>query len=92
MVQQMQLTAVLGVYLTDLVFIDEGNPNNLQHLIYFAKRKQIANVIREIQQYQQSPYYFQAVPQIQNWIKNIQPIENENQLYKMSLEREPRGT
>jgi son of sevenless-like protein len=43
----------LGIYLTDLTFIEDGNKdNNEMGLINFTKRKQIAAVIREIQQYQ----------------------------------------
>jgi son of sevenless-like protein len=79
----------LGVYLTDLVFIEDGNPNTSQNLIYFTKRKQVANVIREIQQYQQTPYYFEPVPKIQNWLKTLKPLDDK-ELYSLSLVREPR--
>ncbi len=49
---------IRGVYLTDLTFIDE-NPNNLEGLINFMKRKLIYNVISKIQQYQQLSYSLQ---------------------------------
>ncbi|CAG8769421.1 2943_t:CDS:2, partial [Ambispora leptoticha] len=45
----------LGVYLTDLTFIEDGNPDTLKKdraLINFSKRMKTAEVIREIQQYQ----------------------------------------
>jgi len=55
----------IGIYLSDLTFIEEGNPNVVQDkttgimLINFEKRNQVANVILEIQSYQQQCYYFQ---------------------------------
>ena len=41
-----------GMYLTDLTFIEDGNPDKVGHMINFVKRRLYANVIREIQQYQ----------------------------------------
>lgn len=44
------------MFLTDLIFIEDGTPNFLTgtQLINFSKRRRIAHVIREIQQYQLS--------------------------------------
>jgi hypothetical protein len=45
---------ILGVYLTDLTFLDDGNQNTLNgrdDMINFDKRRKISYVIREIQQY-----------------------------------------
>ena len=39
----------LGIYLSDLTFIDEGTPNRTEkNLINFAKMRMIAHVIREV--------------------------------------------
>lgn len=48
----------LGVYLTDLVFIQDGNPDFLKdsRLINFGKRHKTAEVIKEIMIYQSTPY------------------------------------
>jgi len=54
-----------GVYLTDLVFIEEGNKDTVNGLINFDKSRKIAFVIREIQQYQQTPYCIAPVHEIQ---------------------------
>ncbi len=46
----------LGVYLTDLTFIEDANPDYLDEaklIINFDKRRMVAQVILEIQQYQQ---------------------------------------
>lgn len=48
----------LGVYLTDLTFIEDGNPDRLKgdpRLINFGKRQKTAEVIREIMIYQSTP-------------------------------------
>lgn len=79
----------LGVYLTDLVFIEDGNKDKLNDLINFDKRRKVALVIREIQQYQQTPYCLKAVPEIQALL--LSPDNpTEDDLYKLSLELEPR--
>ncbi|RMZ85670.1 hypothetical protein DV737_g677, partial [Chaetothyriales sp. CBS 132003] len=60
----------LGVFLTDLVFIEDGIPSVVKNseLINFTKRTKTAEVIREIQQYQTAPYPLNPVSELQNWI------------------------
>ncbi|KAL1915665.1 uncharacterized protein VTP21DRAFT_6424 [Calcarisporiella thermophila] len=84
----------LGVYLTDLTFISDGNPDMLARssdMINFAKRSKTAEVIREIQRYQTVPYVLNAVPEIQSFLKSClhssRPVE---ELYPLSLSLEPR--
>ncbi|KAF8933224.1 hypothetical protein BGZ58_006496 [Dissophora ornata] len=84
----------VGVYLTDLVMIQDGNPDVLkgtdQH-INFYKRVSTAEVIREIQQYQSVPYCLTTVQEIQAYIRrgldHAKPVQV---LYDMSLALEPR--
>ncbi|ORY93827.1 ras guanine nucleotide exchange factor domain-containing protein [Syncephalastrum racemosum] len=84
----------LGIYLQDLTFIEDGNSNYLKksnHLVNFAKRMKTAEVIRELQQYQSTPYLLQAVPDIQEFIKtHLQSSRDEETLYNLSLSLEPR--
>jgi len=83
----------LGLYLTDLTFIEDGNPSFLKgsNLINFDKRTKVATVIQEIKQYQVSQYCLQDVPLIQDSLlvkfKNVQSIDS---LYDQSLKIEPR--
>jgi len=75
----------LGIYLTDLVFIDDGNPNFLEGgLINFSKRRRVAKIIREIQYYQTTAYKLRPVPFIQNFILNGVGLEDE-ECYALSL-------
>jgi hypothetical protein len=86
----------LGLCLTDLTFIEEGNPDNITHpegpknkLINFKKREKLFKVISDIQQYQNWKY-----PEMQgekNSILEELPRNEEEQLYGMSLLREPRN-
>jgi son of sevenless-like protein len=85
----------LGVYLTDLTFIDEGNPHLIHHkgraLISFAKRQKTAEVIREIQQYQHVPYALQPLPDVQNFIMQCLDLtRGMAEMWELSLLREPR--
>jgi hypothetical protein len=91
----------LGVYLTDLTFIELGNPGFLPdtHYINFEKRRKVYSLIREIQFYQQVPYLFPAIPAIQEVLVSLgasksesctQVLLNEEELYEMSLVVEPR--
>jgi len=84
----------LGIYQTDLTFIEDGNPDKFSTgLINFKKCRLVASVILEIQQYQQKPYNLQGATSLEEWIFKDQ-LENqldEKQLYDSSLLAEPRG-
>lgn len=83
----------LGVFLTDLTFLDLGNPDFLPetHLINFEKRRKVFSLIRDIQKYQQTQYALQVVPQIQDFLKKLSEqngLLTEDQLYEKSMEIE----
>ncbi|KAF9931934.1 hypothetical protein FBU30_009229 [Linnemannia zychae] len=84
----------VGVYLTDLVMIQDGNPDFLkgaEHHINFTKRVNTAEVIREIQQYQSVPYCLTTVPEIQAFIRRgLDQSKPVAELHELSLELEPR--
>ncbi|KAG2202213.1 hypothetical protein INT47_002132 [Mucor saturninus] len=84
----------LGIYLQDLTFIEDGNPDLLKkssNLINFAKQQKSAEVIREIKQFQSPPYIFHVVPEIQDFIKfQLETSRDVDFLYERSLELEPR--
>jgi len=80
----------LGVFLTDLTFIEEGNVDKLGNLVNFKKRLYVYNVLNEIQTYQKVPYDFEEDETILMCIENLQAVDNDA-LYKMSLEREGRN-
>jgi len=80
----------LGVYLTDLTFIDEGNPKYIENnLINFKKKALEYEVIIQVLRFQESSYQFNLVPQVCTMIKNL-PAMTEDDMYEISLEIEPR--
>ncbi|ETN41940.1 uncharacterized protein HMPREF1541_03879 [Cyphellophora europaea CBS 101466] len=83
----------MGVYLTDLVFIEDGIASIVKNseLINFAKRTKTAEVIREIQQYQNVPYALNPVHELQTWILGQMGAAGDvSEMYERSLEVEPR--
>ncbi|TEA09778.1 Cell division control protein 25 [Colletotrichum sidae] len=85
--------SALGVYLTDLTFIEDGIPSIIKKttLINFAKRAKTAEVIRDIQQYQAVGYSLQPVPELQDYIiSNMQAAGDVHEMYDKSLQVEPR--
>lgn len=60
-------------------------------MINFAKRAKTAEVIRDIQQYQNVPYPLQPVPELQEYIlSNMQAAGDVHEMYEKSLLVEPR--
>ncbi|KAH8602270.1 ras guanine nucleotide exchange factor domain-containing protein [Bisporella sp. PMI_857] len=97
----------VGTYLTDLTFVDAGNPSTKQlpgtadgegiSVINFDKHTRTAKIIGELQRFQ-IPYRLAEVPELQEWIQaqivRVRSSENENvqQYYRKSLLLEPRET
>jgi son of sevenless-like protein len=79
--------------LTDLTFIEDGIPSVLKksNMINFAKRAKTAEVIRDIQQYQNVAYSLHSVPELQDYIlSNMQAAGDVHEMYDKSLQIEPR--
>jgi hypothetical protein len=96
----------VGIYLTDLIFVDAGNPAMKQLLgtgdyesilvINFDKHTRTANIIGELQRFQ-LPYRLTEIQELQEWIQaQIVRVslslehENTQQYYCKSLLLEPR--
>lgn len=66
----------LGVYLTDLTFIEEGNKTRMKRegkepLVNFAKGRMMAEVIHEIQKYQQIPFPFPTEMTVMSYLQEV---------------------
>ncbi|KAK5676429.1 cell division cycle-related protein [Elasticomyces elasticus] len=76
------------IYFRDLAFIEHDLAAMIEKT--FAKHAKAANVIRDIQQYQNVPYSLQAVPELQEYIiLNLQSAINFEKMYEWSLQVEP---
>jgi hypothetical protein len=81
----------LGHYLSALTFIEEGNPPRLYELINFKKCRLISKVIVGLLQYQVGTRYnLVPIDSIKELIANLGPTESDDELYELSLVREPR--
>lgn len=80
----------LGMYLSELVFLDEANDTLIGDLINFRKCRILFNIISKIRHYQQIGYNLQSVYQIQKFLLNLQPKLDEKEMYKLSCIIEPK--
>ncbi|XP_070268365.1 ras-specific guanine nucleotide-releasing factor 2 isoform X2 [Myotis yumanensis] len=81
----------LGMYLTDLAFIEEGTPNFTEEgLVNFSKMRMISHIVREIRQFQQTSYRIDHQPKVTQYLLDKTLIIDEDTLYELSLKIEPR--
>ncbi|KAH3744653.1 CDC25/cell division control protein/cell division control protein Cdc25 [Pelomyxa schiedti] len=80
----------IGRYITMCVFTNEGNHDTIdlptgEKLINFAKWRLLALPLREIEKFQRTEYHFVAVPFIQDYMQQCNVVNEEEELYRMSL-------
>jgi len=85
----------LGLFLTDLVFIYDGNPDNIPNtkLINIAKLDLLANTLKILQRYQDTPYCLEKLDFVQDFLraKSVGAKDwDEDEMYKLSIKREER--
>ena len=96
----------VGMYLTDLTFVDVGNQTTRQlpgegveeskSVINFDKHMKTAKIISELQRFQ-IPYRFTEIPELQTWmqdqlvrVRTSDEVNMTTSLYRRSLFLEPR--
>uniref|UniRef100_A0A3P8TPJ6 Ras protein specific guanine nucleotide releasing factor 1 n=1 Tax=Amphiprion percula TaxID=161767 RepID=A0A3P8TPJ6_AMPPE len=81
----------LGMYLTDLAFIEEGTPNYTEdNLVNFSKMRMISHIIREIRQFQQTAYKIDLQPKVAQYLMDRSSVLDEESMYEASLRIEPK--
>jgi len=85
------LVPFLGIFLSDLTFIEDGNDDLLPGgTVNFAKRRMQAKVFRDIENFQSTRYNLLEVRAIIKLVTCPDPID-EDFMYKRSLKLEPRS-
>ncbi|KAJ3023549.1 hypothetical protein HKX48_002422 [Thoreauomyces humboldtii] len=80
-----------GLFQGDLVFLDTCQKNRLEGgLINYHKLESIARSLMELEAYQQVPYPLEPVPEIQDYVRNSQ-LMDDDQAYNASLLCEPKA-
>jgi len=79
----------IGVYLTDLTFIEDGNPKMINGKINFFRSACFSGVIRDMQTYQNEKYIFQEVKELREALTSIQTLSDKD-MYEQSLIIEPK--
>ena len=89
-----------GMYLTNINHIEEGNPDFLRsdyNLINFSKRRKVAEITGEIQQYQNQRYCLLEERTVMDYLRSLNPLgetserDFDDHLFAKSIELEPRG-
>lgn len=83
----------LAIYMSDLTFVDDGNPNCIDGLINFSKRRLVYSIISDLLNFQNHPYNLTVIPELKRMLEDINSqLEGitDKALYDISLQREPR--
>ncbi len=81
----------LGLLLSDLTFLEEGNPDLLDDKINWMKRRTLASILGCLRTFRKVHYCLEPVPLIMQMLLEIPADLSEKELYDMSLSREERG-
>ncbi len=73
----------IGTFLSDLLFIEQGNPTTIQGLLNFHKLRRACGVIQHVQRHQSVPYPYSAIPAAQALLAQI-VLVSEEELFKRS--------
>jgi len=86
------LLPYLGLFLTEFIQIDEGNPSKSPDgLLNLSKQQLIAKTLSKLTLWQKKPFNLQPVPQIQDYINNLELVDDEDTLTSFSKYLEPKS-
>lgn len=80
----------LGVFLTDLTFINDGNKDMIDGKINWKKIILIHKVLETVRKFQKVPYCFSIQNPAYTLLHQLHSLDDENN-YQLSLVREPKN-
>lgn len=81
----------LGMYLMDLVFIEESTPDTINtNLVNFSKLRMVSHIIRDIQTLQHTKYTIHYNKRVCDYLLNTSPLLSSDEAWKRSLQLEPK--
>ena len=83
-----------GVFQKDLIFMSDGNPNNIGNLINFSKRTRTFEILMDVSLCRQGEYEESLTPnrQFLSWLMNNAPILSEKEQFLWSRRVDPKDT
>ncbi|CAF3276365.1 unnamed protein product, partial [Rotaria sp. Silwood2] len=80
----------LGLYLSDLTFIEESSQDISENLINFSKMRMKTHIISEVHRFQSTPFKIKHNPRVCAYLLDRSRLLTEDQCYLLSLKLEPR--
>ena len=81
----------VGLYLTDVVYVTEGNPDKIGDMINFDKYVKLAHIVEDIHRLQVSKHNFMALEEVQLFFKQqLKDSRDIQELHDLSQTVEPR--
>ncbi|CAF3787840.1 unnamed protein product [Rotaria sp. Silwood1] len=80
----------LGLYLSDLTFIEESSQDISENLINFSKMRMKTHIINEVHRFQSTPFKIKHNPRVCAYLLDRSRLLTEDQCYLLSLKLEPR--
>ncbi|CAF1324688.1 unnamed protein product [Rotaria sordida] len=80
----------LGLYLSDLTFIEESSSDISENLINFSKMRMKTHIINEVHRFQSTPFKIKHNPRVCAYLLDRSRLLTEDQCYILSLKLEPR--
>lgn len=92
---QPPIVPFIGLTLSDLTFAEEGNPDFIEQkgkkFVNFGKQRIIHKIISDLLLFQDLGYKFDLEESVQAFLLEQFQFINDEALYSLSLQREPRG-
>ena len=86
---------LIPIYLKDFTFVEDGNPNfhpTYPSMIQFSKLELLANLLKDVQMFQQPTYDFTPLYYVQDYLRSFQfnPDDKKDKFHQQSLHVCPR--